>query len=72
MLKQCEKAEITMASVSFILKFKKNQQGKPLTPSLANNVSNLMDVFSDKINEGIKVVRAAAAFALNRNACQSC
>ena len=64
MLRQCEKAEIDMSKVSFMLKFKKDQDGSPLTAMMSNKANGEMDVVSDKIIEEFKVVRAVASFAL--------
>lgn len=64
MLKQCENAEIDMSKVSFMLKFKKDHGGNPLTEMMSNKANKDMDVLADKIIEEIKVVRAVAAFAL--------
>ena len=64
MLRQCEKAEIDMSKVSFMLKFRKDQEGNPLTAMMSNKANGDMDVVCDKIIEEIKVVRAVAAFAL--------
>ena len=64
MLKQCENAEIDMSKVSFMLKFKEDHQGSPMTAMMSNKANTDMDVLADKIIEEIKVVRAVAPFAL--------
>ena len=64
MLKQCENAEIDMSKVSFMLKFKKDHQGLPMTAMMTTKANADMDVLADKIIEEIKIVRAVAAFAL--------
>ena len=64
MLKQCEKAEIDMSKVSFMLKLRQDQEGDPLTTMMSNKANGDMDVVADKIIEEIKVVQAGATFAL--------
>ena len=56
LLKQFEDAENMLSDVAFNLKFKKDKQGKPLTPMMAKDVS--------KIIREIKVVLAEAEFVL--------
>ena len=53
-----------MSKASFMLKFKKDQAGNPITAIMSNKVRDEMDATADKIIEEIKVVRAVAAFAL--------
>lgn len=64
MLQLFEDAENKVAAVTFMLKFKKDNKGQPLTSMMAKGVNDTLDVLSDKIIEEIKIVRAVAAFAL--------
>ena len=64
MMKQCEIAEIDLSKVSFMLKFKKDHAGSPMTLMMSNKTNNVMDALADKIIEESKVVRAVAPYAL--------